>query len=130
MRWHGADDTRESNQTLWLLAASPTVWAMHFLACYVTAAVWCAKAPDPWAPLGEVRWAVGLFTAVALAGIGLTGWLGWRRHSHGSGAVPHDFDTAQDRHRFLGFATALLSGLSAVAVLFVALVILYFDTCR
>lgn len=125
-----SDDTRESNQTLWLLAASPTIWAVHFLACYITAAVWCAKTPDPTAPLDAVRWAVAAYTAVALAGIAFTGWRGWKRHRYGTATTPHDFDTPGDRHRFLGFATLLLSGLSFVAVVWVALVPLFVETCR
>jgi hypothetical protein len=44
--------------------------------------------------------------------------------------LPHDFDTPGDRHRFLGFATVLLAGLSAVATLFAAVVVLYFEDCR
>lgn len=130
MKWNGADDTSESNQTLWLMAASPTIWAVHFLACYITGAVWCAKAADPRADLEWVRWAVVAFTVVALIAIALTGWIGLKRHEHGTATVPHDFDTPGDRHRFLGFATVLLSGLSFVAVVWVALVPLFFETCR
>ena len=51
-------------------------------------------------------------------------------HTAGLQRMPHDFDTPGDRHRFLGFATVLLAGLSAVATLFAALVVLYFKDCR
>lgn len=125
----GSGDTSESNQTLWMLAASPTIWAVHFLACYLTGAIWCAKVAAPAGPLGGVRWAIVAYTVAALAGIAVTGWIGFRRHEHGTAARPHDFDTPEDRHRFLGFATLLLSGLSAVAVLYVAAVALFFETC-
>ena len=133
-RWHrgeagGAEETAESEQTLWLLAASPTIWAGHFLACYLTGAIWCAKSVGPAGSLGVVRTAVLLYTVVALGGIAVTGWIGYRRHEHGTAAIPHDFDTPADRHRFLGFATVLLSGLSAVAVLYVAGAALVFETC-
>jgi hypothetical protein len=80
---------------------------------------------------------------VALVGITIIGWEGFRRHSYsgtsgpstslgagGTEATTHDLDTPEDRHRFLGFATLLLSGLSAVAVLYAALAAMYFDTCR
>lgn len=120
----------ERRQSLWLLAASPTIWATHFMACYITAAIWCAKAEYPAGTLGAVPTAVGVFTAIGLAGIGVVGGIGWRRHDYGTAAVPHDFDTRADRHRFLGFATVLLSGLSAVAVLYVAVVAVFFRTCR
>lgn len=122
--------TSESRQTLWLLAASPTIWAVHFLACYITGAIWCAKAADPAGPIGWVPTAVAIYTAVALAAIGVVTRIGWRRHDYGTAAVPHDFDTRADRHRFLGFATVLLSALSAVAVIYVAVVAAFFGSCR
>jgi hypothetical protein len=44
--------------------------------------------------------------------------------------TPHDADTIQDRRRFLAYATLLLSGLSFVATLFVALPAVFFASCR
>lgn len=120
----------ERRESLWILTVSPTIWAAHFLLSYVTAAVWCAKAADRAASLAGVRTAVAVYTAVALAGILVTAWCGYRRHEHGTAAVPHDFDTPADRHRFLGFATLLLSGLSAVAVVYVALSAVFIGSCR
>lgn len=120
----------EKDESLWLLTISPTVWAAHFLLCYVTAAIWCAKAVGRDGSLGAVRWAIAVFTVLALAGIAATGWRGYLRHRHGTAAAPHDFDTPADRHRFLGFATLLLSGLSAVAVVYVALAAVFIGSCR
>lgn len=122
--------TGESRQSLWLLAASPTIWAVHFLACYITAAVWCAKVGGDTGSLGWVPTAVVIYSVAALAGIVGVGWVGWRKHDFGTATVPHDFDTRADRHRFLGFATVLLSGLSAVAVLYVAMAAAFFGSCR
>ena len=116
--------------SLWLLTIAPTIWAVHLLVSYITAAVWCAKFVPAGGPLDGVRTAVLWYTAVALIGIGLTGWEGFRRHRHGSEASTHDLDTREDRHRFLGFATLLLSGLSAVGVVYAAVAAQYFDTCR
>jgi hypothetical protein len=121
---------KEKKETLWLLTLSPVVWALHFLLCYVTAAIWCARVVERGDPLGGVRWAIAGYTVLALAGIAVTGWRGWLRHRHGTAAVPHDFDSPADRHRFLGFATLLLSGLSAVAVLYVALAVVFIGSCR
>jgi hypothetical protein len=45
-------------------------------------------------------------------------------------ATTHDLDTRDDRHRFVGFATLLLSGLSAVGVVYAAAAAQHFDTCR
>jgi hypothetical protein len=120
----------EEKENLWLLAVSPTIWTAHFLLCYLTAAIWCAKFDGAQTTLGVVRIAIAIYTAFALVGIGLNGWAGWRRHRYGSETTPHDFDSSEDRHRFLGFATLLLSALSAIATLFVAMVAFFFEDCR
>jgi hypothetical protein len=122
--------TAEQHQSLWLLAASPIVWAAHFLLCYITAAIWCEKVVGPGVALMTVRVAIAAYTAVALAAIGIIGWIGYRRHSYGSADLPHDDDTPEDRHRFLGFATLLLSALSAVAVIYAALAAVFIGSCH
>lgn len=119
----------EHNESLWILTVSPVVWAAHFLLSYVTAAIWCAKVAGRDGSLYTVQVAIGVFTLLALVGIGLVGWKGYRMHTFGVGTLPHDFDSPGDRHRFLGFATVLLSGLSAVATVYVAIVALFFNTC-
>jgi hypothetical protein len=121
--------TAEQHQSLWLLAASPIVWAAHFLLCYITAAIWCEKVVSPSGALMTVRVTIAVYTAVALAAIGVIGWIGYRRHSYGSADLPHDDDTPEDRHRFLGFSTLLLSALSAVAVVYAALVAVFIRSC-
>src|SRR5687768_1398022 len=109
--------------SLWLLTIAPTIWAAHLLLCYVTAAIWCAKATGPGASLDGIRTAILWYTMVALVGIAVIGWEGLRRHSYpsagrggGTEATTHDLDSPDDRHRFRGVATLLLAGLSAVAV--------------
>jgi len=147
--------------SLWLLTIAPSIWAVHLLSCYITAAIWCAKFAPAGGSLGAIRSAIVWYTAVALIGIAVVGWEGLRRHRHpstlrqaqgrpeqsrgatslgagpstslgagGTEATTHDLDTPEDRHRFLGFATLLLSGLSAVAVLYAAFAATFFDTCR
>ncbi len=120
----------EKNESLWLLIVSPTIWAGHFMFSYITAAIWCAKFAGSDGSLRPVRWAIAVYTALALVGIGLNGWSGLRRHRFGSEPLPHDSDTPEDRRRFLGFATLLLSALSAVSVVFGAIVALFFKDCR
>ena len=124
------NETHEKNQSLWLLAAAPAIWTAHFLLSYITASIWCAKFVGPEGSLWHARVAIAVYTAVALAGIGLTGWSGYRRHGHRSEAVPHDFDTPEARHRFLGFATLLLAALSAVATVYVALAAVFIRSCH
>jgi hypothetical protein len=124
--------------SLWLLTIAPTIWATHLLSSYITAAVWCARFAGPDGALGGVRTAVVWYTAVALVGIAFVGWEGFRRHrfpsttlgAGGTEATTRDLDSPEDRHRFLGFSTLLLAGLSAVAVLYAALAATYFETCR
>jgi hypothetical protein len=115
---------------LWALTASPALWAVHFLASYGTAAVWCAKVASTGGSLAAARLAIGVYTVVALAGIALVGWRGVRRHRYGRAALPHDDDTPEDRRRFLGYATALLSALSAIATIYSALAAVFIGSCR
>lgn len=119
----------EEKESLWILTVSPTIWAVHFLLSYITAAVYCAKYAPPSGDLGPVRIAVAIYTVLALGGIALTARLGYRKHSFGGATLPHDFDTRADRHRFIGFASILLSGLSAVATIFVALAAVFIGDC-
>jgi hypothetical protein len=116
--------------SLWLLTIAPTIWAAHLLTCYITAAIWCARFAVPGGALGGIRRAIAWYTAIAFIGIAWIGWEGLRRHRHGTEATTHDLDSVEDRHRFLGFATLLLAGLSAVGVLYAALAATYFETCR
>ena len=124
------DAPPERKESLWLLIVSPTIWAAHFLLSYISAAIWCAKYAPRYGSLEPVRWAIALYTVVALIGIVLNGRSGLRRHRFGAESLPHDFDTPGDRHRFLGFATALLAAFSAVATVFAALVVIFFEDCR
>ncbi|WP_419900334.1 hypothetical protein [Roseomonas sp. USHLN139] len=125
---------------LWTLLMPPTVWATHFLYCYVVAAVQCAKAGQisltapqggqSFAPLGPVPLLVGLGTLVALALILVGAHQAWRHIGRGFDDLPHDAATPEDRQRFLGYATLLLSALSFVSVLFIALPAFLIRDCR
>lgn len=125
-----ARETRSARNSLVVLSLGPTIWAIHFLASYVTAAIWCEKAGAA-ASLGSVQLLVGLFTAAALAAIAALGLSAWRHWGYREGlGPPHDADTEEERGRFLGFATLLLAGLSFVAVIYVALPVLFIADCR
>jgi hypothetical protein len=119
----------EKNESLWLLTISPVIWAAHLLLCYGTGAIWCAKIVGLGGSLATTRIATFFYTLAALVAIGIVGWIGYRRHRLGSATLPHDDDTPEDRHRFLGFATFLLSALSAVAVLYAGLVAVFIRDC-
>lgn len=117
-------------ESLWTLFTAPTIWALHFLACYITAAIYCAKAGAASFSFEAVRLALGMITVAALAGIVLSAFLAWRQWGFGSGDPPHDAPTRKDRLLFQGFATLLLSGLSFVAVLFVAVPLFFIGACQ
>jgi hypothetical protein len=123
------EEFAEENQSLLLLATSPVIWAAHFMLSYITAAIWCAKAAGPESSLGGARVAIAIYTVLALSGIGITGWRALRRHHYGTATLPHDDDSPEDRHRFLGFAALLLSALSAVAVIYAALAAVFIGSC-
>jgi hypothetical protein len=123
-------DAPPGHYSLWLLTIAPTIWAAHLLACYITAAIWCARFIPAGGPLGGIQGAIAWYTGFALVGIAAIGWEGYRRHRHGTETTTHDLDSAEDRHRFVGFATLLLAGVSAVGVLYAALAAASFDTCR
>jgi hypothetical protein len=122
--------TSEEKQSLWMLTVGPLIWALHLILSYATASIWCAKIASPGGSLTTVRILIGVYSFLALAAISMAGWDGYRRYRFGNGQRPHDADTPEDRHRFLGFAALLLSALSAVAVLFESLVIAFFGACE
>lgn len=115
---------------IWTLVYAPTIWALHFLACYVGAAWLCARAGSPWADLAGYRVFVALATAAALAAILLVGWHGGRLYGFGLPEPPYDRDSEEDRRRLLATSVTLLSGLSFVATLFTALPAAWVLDCR
>ncbi len=116
---------------LWRVIASPIVWAAHFLFCYVYAAVYCEKAGRDAALAGPTL-VILAATALALGLIALSTWRLWR--VRGRSLTDNDFEfehnTPEERHRFLSHVALMLCVLSAVAVLYVAIPMLYLTTCR
>lgn len=119
----------EQKVSVWSLTLAPATWSLHFLISYITAAVHCAKFSGDADAFLTVRWLVGAYTLVALMLISVIGVVGYRRHRQGNGRTPHDFDSPEDQRRFLGFATLLLSLLSGVATIFVAMVFVIIRNC-
>jgi hypothetical protein len=120
---------RRLRETLWALIASPTVWALHFLFCYVYAAVHCAKSGRA-TVLDDVRIAIGIATLIALALVALSGFVAWSLSRIEGDPPPHQDSTDEDRVRFLAVATLMLAGLSFVAIVFTAIPAFIFETCR
>lgn len=117
---------RERRVTLWTLIVPPSVWAVHFMFCYLWVAVSCAKLAA--FPRFPVAFVVG--TVVALAIIVASGAIAFIQSRTPGDPPPHDESTGIDRTRFLATATLLLAGLSVVAVLFTAAPALMLTDCR
>ena len=114
--------------SLWLLAVPVATWGLHFLAVYVIAAIYCAKAGSGAAaaegPLWTVRWWVIAVTGLTLLAYALAarrGYAGLR--ANGSAA-------AGDDQGFLGAVALMLCALSAAASLFLASVPFFFADRR
>lgn len=110
-----------SDRRAWLLVLPVASWGLHFLAVYVSAAVYCAKA-SAGAGLQAAKIAILAATITALAALGALA-LSARRRCRGAGA-------AHDENRFIGATGLMLCALSALAVLAVASVALFFGDCR
>lgn len=128
------DETRRetgSGTDLWRVIFAPIVWALHFLCCYVVAAVFCAKAGRD-AALGEVRVAIFIATGVALAAIALSTWRLWQVRGRSLTDADFEFEhnSPEERHRFLSHVALMLCVLSAVAVLYVAIPAFSLASCR
>lgn len=116
-------------ESLWTLFTAPVVWALHFLSCYVAAAIYCEKPGILGTDFFMLRTAIGILTLISLAMIVVAAVLAWRQWGFGSGDPPHDDPTRRDRLLFQGYATLLLSGLSFVAVILTALPALFITDC-
>lgn len=122
-------DLPERKENILLLTLGPVIWAGHFLLSYATVSVWCGKIAGAGGALGAIRGAIVVYTIVAVAGAMLVAWVGYRRHQVGNGSLPHDDDTPEDRHRFLGYASFLLAVLSGVGIVYAGFVTLFFGDC-
>ncbi|MBZ7927641.1 hypothetical protein LAC81_37520 (plasmid) [Ensifer adhaerens] len=116
-------------ESLWTLFTAPAIWAFHFLLCYLSAAVFCAKPGLFGTEFGSLRTGIAFATIAALTGIALSAFLAWRQWGFGAHDPPHDDPTRHDRVLFQGFATLLLSGLSFVAVLLTAMPTIFISEC-
>lgn len=121
-------DVDEPRQSLWTLTVGPAIWAGHFLATYIAAALWCGDAGSH-ARFGPVMAVFAAATVVALAAVGWVARGGWDRYQHGEAVPSHHKDTPEDRHRFLGLATLLLALLSGVSILYTAVALAMLRGC-
>lgn len=119
------EEFRSAAGSLFRIALGPTIWAFHFVFSYAGAAVWCAKVGTG-DGIAFLRLSILALTVLALAVIG---WQGWRSYRQWN---PQDRveSEVEASYRFLGHAALLLSIISVVGVVYVALPALFFETCR
>ena len=115
----------ERHESLWWIAAPAVIWAVRFLAAYAIGAIACAKQGE----LGAARVAMVALSGVSLALLGLIAWRAARGLRLDDATSPHDFDTREDRHRFLAFATLTISGLTAVSIVYETLPAVLIRSC-
>jgi hypothetical protein len=120
---------RTERAKLWSIVIAPSLWSVHFLACYVTTAIWCEKVSATQSGTSTLRWLVAAYTIIALVGIGWVALRSFQNFRRADPPVPYDFDDPSDRTHFLGFTAFLLSILSAIAVAFTALVYVMVRSC-
>jgi hypothetical protein len=115
--------------SLWTLIVPSTAWALHFLFCYIYAAIRCAKG-GPLQSLDAVRLAIVAVTVIALLIVAASAYVSGAQMRIEGDEPPHDESTMEDRHRFLATSKLLLAALSFVAILYTALPAFIFPDCR
>jgi len=123
------DRARSLRITLWTLIVPPTVWAGHFLFCYLLAAIMCARGAIDLS-FRAYGWLVVVVTMLSLALVVAAGLIALAQERIAGDPPPHDRGTQEARLRFLAKSTVLLSGLSFVAILFTALPVVFLQDCR
>lgn len=100
-----------------LLFSGPMIWAGHFLAVYVLAALVCARgvAHVEWFGGGIAQWGIGAMTLAAVAAIGAIAL----RQRRTEGQIPP----------FVAWATLTLGWLSVLAIIWEALPTYVVPTC-
>ena len=121
----------ETGTDLRRVILAPTIWSLHFLACYVWAAIHCEKA-GRMADLDPARTGIFVLTGIALVLISLNTLSLWRIRARSLTDDDFDYehDTPEERHRFLGHVALMLSVLSGIGVIYVAIPALLVATCR
>jgi len=116
---------------LWRVILAPVIWAVHFLVCYIAAAVYCEKA-GRMADLLPAQLIVGAATLAALGGIAFIFHSLWK--VRGVSTVNDNYNyagsTPEERHRFLSHVALMLCVLSSVAIVYAALPAVFLDICR
>jgi hypothetical protein len=101
----------QSRRAMVLMLAPPTLWALHFLACYVIVSLACAHGAGE----DAVRTGIALASMAGLAPIGLIAWRSFCQWRAARGLQE------QDAAPFFAIVTLMLCAMSTVALVWVAL---------
>lgn len=108
-----------TRDTLLSLFASPLIWTAHFVLCYGLVSLACAYG------FAGARIGVGLLTVIALALLGAVAGF----HLAKRRAVRHSKAPDAGMQAFFALNSLMLCGLSAVALVWVALPAALLPTC-
>lgn len=121
----------EETDSLWLITFAGSIWAVHFVICYGSAAFVCAKWSSDLTAISHLRLVLGIITIIALGGVSFIAWRSWVQWDFlDDYSYEHDLAKEEHRHEFLGHASFLLSIISFIGVIYVSLPILFVETCR
>lgn len=118
-----------ASASLWRITFAPTLWALHFVASYAATAVVCTRLAGGEEAILGLRGLIAVLTVLALGGIlaiGVRSWISWDLIDNGT----YETTRAESRHAFLSHISFLLSIVSGIGVVFVALPALVLTTCR
>ncbi|WP_197454649.1 transmembrane prediction [Stieleria varia] len=118
---HAESKPKTIRDHLWWIVISPCTWAIHFLACYITVAIWYEKLAETH-DLKTLWTLISLYSVPAILVIVLVAGMSYQNFRRGDPPIPYDFDDPDERTHFLGFTAFLLSLLSLIATLYTVLV--------
>ena len=121
--------------SIWGLAFPAVVWSAHFLWCYVVNALLCARGVGGETALGlaAIQWNIVLATVLLgalLLGSLLTAAGRLRSADLGERDADMSDDTLPAQRLFLARSTFAIAAVSLLAMIYVAMPALFFDTCR
>ena len=117
-----------AHRNLFRMILAPSVWAIHFLMVYCTAAIWCAKSLGPTVELVTL---ITVYTVIAEVIIAVLAFAMWRQWDYlDDYDYIHSESTDEHRREFLGHAGFMLACLSFVAVIFNAMPAWFAGSCQ
>lgn len=114
------------------MVGAPIIWAVHFVTVYVLVSFACAFGFSGGRILGigAVPFLIGVVTLIAVVFIALLTRLGYRRWRQTEADRRRMDPDLWARRRFMALTALLLSGLSLIATIWVAVPAFLMDPCR